>query len=277
MPAFSQENFKIYDGTGAAADLDQIVEAVGRADVVFLGEQHDDKIGHELQLKIFRRAIEKYHRNRNIVLSLEMFERDVQTVLDEYLADLISEQHFLRASRPWNNYQGDYRPLVELAKENNLRVAAANAPRRYVNMTARQGREALAKLSPEAKLWLAPLPYEKASQAYADKFNRLMGGTHDGPSKILDSQSLWDATMAHSIAESLKKTDNALVINLNGSFHSENRLGTVEHLFHYRPKTRVLVVTMRYEEDFANFDKAKHTGLGDFVILTDAKAPRSYK
>jgi uncharacterized iron-regulated protein len=68
-----------------------------------------------------------------------------------------------------------------------------------------------------------------------------------------------------------------LIVHLNGAFHTENRLGTVEHLLKYKPKTKVLVVTMRYENDFKNFDKSKHTDLGDFVILTDASQPRSQR
>jgi len=95
--------------------------------------------------------------------------------------------------------------------------------------------------------------------------------------QMLASQSLWDATMAYSIAEKLKQRKNALLVHLNGSFHTENRLGTVEHLLKYNPKTKILVVTMRYEDAFANFDKTKHEGLGDFVILTDAKVPRSQR
>jgi uncharacterized iron-regulated protein len=71
--------------------------------------------------------------------SLEMFERDVQIVLDEYVKDLITEKKFLDDSRPWNNYKTDYRPLVEYAKQNKLPVIAANAPRRYINMVSRGG------------------------------------------------------------------------------------------------------------------------------------------
>lgn len=278
MTVLAQENYKVYDAEGNASDLNKIIETAENADVVFLGEQHNDAVAHALQLQIFKEAIEKYGGDRKVILSLEMFERDAQIVLDEYLQNLISEQHFLRSSRPWDNYKTDYRPLVELAKEKNLKVIAANAPRRYVNMVSRMGRDALGKLSPEALKWLAPLPFEKASKAYAEKFNALMGGSqHTGASNILDSQSLWDATMAHSIANCLRQNKNPLIVNLNGSFHTENRLGTVEHLLKYNPKARVLVVTMRYENDFQKFDKAKHTNLGDFVILTDAKAPRSFK
>jgi uncharacterized iron-regulated protein len=276
----NESNYHVFDGKGNNSSLDKIVETAGQNDVVFLGENHDDTTAHALQLQIFKAVIEKYGKDRKVALSMEMFERDVQTVVNEYLTNLISESHFLLSSRPWNNYKQDYRPLVEVAKEQKLPIIAANAPRRYVNMVSRNGRESLDALSPEAKKWLAPLPYNQASQKYSDKFKALMGGSAEsnmGINKILDSQTLWDTTMAFSIAEFLKANKNPLIVQLNGSFHSENRLGTAEQLLNYRPKTKVLVVTIRYEDDFTNFDKAKHENLGDFVILTDSKVPRSFK
>ncbi|MBK9768421.1 MAG: ChaN family lipoprotein [Chloracidobacterium sp.] len=91
-----------------------------------------------------------------------------------------------------------------------------------------------------------------------------------GIDKILASQSLWDATMSNSVARYLKENKRALVVHLVGAFHTESRLGTIEHLLRYRPKTRAIVVTVRYEDDFKTFDKAKHTDIGDYVILTDA-------
>jgi uncharacterized iron-regulated protein len=100
-------------------------------------------------MQIFKAAFEKYGASRKAVLSLEMFERDVQTVINEYLKNQITETHFLAASRPWANYKTDYRPLVEFAKEKNLEVVAANAPRRYVNMVTRLGRASLDLLSPK--------------------------------------------------------------------------------------------------------------------------------
>jgi uncharacterized iron-regulated protein len=96
-----------------------------------------------------------------------------------------------------------------------------------------------------------------------------------GIDNILSSQSLWDASMAYSVSRIFKRNKNSLVVHLNGGFHTESRLGTVEHLLKYRPKTRVIVITMRAEDDFKTFDKAKHSDLGDYVILTDAKLPRS--
>ncbi len=273
---FGQETYRIYDKQGNAATMQQILEEINKNDVTFLGEMHDDAVGHALQFEIFKAVVDKYSAYRKVSLSLEMFERDTQVVVNEYLAGLINEKKFLDDSRPWGNYKTDYRPLVELAKEKKLNVIAANSPRRYVNMVSRGGRETLNSLSKEAKTWLPPLPYFEPSKAYSDKFKALMGPSPEaqqGIDKILASQSLWDGGMAYSISQNI--ADKGLIIHLNGSFHTESRLGTVEHLLKYKPKTKVLVVTMRYEDDFKTFDKSKYENLGDFVILTDSKQPRS--
>jgi uncharacterized iron-regulated protein len=276
--AYNQEQFRVFDAKGNPATIDTVLAAIALNDVVFLGEQHDDAVGHAVQFEMLRRLVAAHVGDRKMALSLEMFERDVQIVIDEYLANLIREDHFLLSSRPWGNYKTDYKALVELAKSKGLPVIAANAPRRYINMVSRNGRNALNSLSKDAKKWLAPLPYCEPSDAYAAKFKALMGPSAEaqmGINNILASQSLWDATMADSVARFVKENKKPLVIHLNGSFHTENRLGTVEHFLKYRSKAKALVVTMRYEDDFRTFDPAKHAGLGDFVILTDAKQPRS--
>ncbi len=272
----NEANYRIYDGNGNAATMSQVLDAIGQNDVVFLGEQHDDSVAHSLQFDIFKSAVEKYAANRKVTLSMEMFEKDVQVVVNEYLGGMITEKKFLDDARPWGNYKTDYRPLVELAKEKKLDVIAANSPRRYVNMVSRNGRDSLNSLSKEAKSWLPPLPYANASETYATKFKALMGPSPEaqmGIDKILASQSLWDAGMSYSISQHLVK--NGLIVHLNGAFHTESRLGTVEHLLKYKPKTKVLVITMRYEDNFQTFDKLKDANIGDFVILTDAKQPRS--
>ncbi len=279
----TDQMYRVYDGQGNPATLDAIVKAMSEADAIFLGEQHDDAVGHAIEAEIFRRAVATYSPQRRVALSMEMFERDVQVVVNEYLTGLISESHFLLSSRPWPNYKTDYRPLVELAKEKHLDVIAANAPRRYVNMVSRGGRDAVNGLSKEAKAWLAPLPYPDPSKTYSDKFNALMSGNAGDPSamnpttraNIVYSQALWDATMANSVANYLSKNKRSLVIHLNGGFHTEGRLGTIEQLMNYRPKTRAMVVTMLYADDVTKFDASKQKGLGDFVILTDSKQPRS--
>ena len=270
------DNYRVFDGAGKASSLDDIIKKSADYDVVFLGENHDDAVGHALQYQLFNKLVTRYANTRKLALSMEMFERDRQVVLDEYLAGLITEKQLKSDARPWDNYEQDYKPLVELAKSKHLPVIAANAPRRYTNMVTRKGRDSLNALSDEAKKWLAPLPYPQASDAYGKKFNGLMGGMHAGSGNMLDAQSLWDATMAFSISEFLKQNPKPLVIHLNGKFHTDQHLGTVDQLNHYSPSAKSLVVSIFYDKDFPSFDKEKHTGLGDFVIITDPRVERSF-
>jgi uncharacterized iron-regulated protein len=275
---YSEDQFRAFDAKGNPVTMADMIKAAGQADVIFLGELHDDPVGHAIEAEVFRRVFAEYSAKRKITLSMEMFEKDIQVVVNEYLNSLISEPQFMASSRPWGNYKTDYRPLVEFAKEKRLEVVAANGPRRYVNMVSRGGRETLNGLTKEAKKWLPPLPYAEASEAYAKKFKALMGPSPEaqmGIDKILSSQSLWDASMAYSVSQALKRSKGSLVVHLNGGFHTENRLGTVEHLLKYRKKARVIVITMRAEDDFKTFEKSKHADLGDYVVLTDAKLPRS--
>ncbi|HYX42725.1 MAG TPA: ChaN family lipoprotein [Pyrinomonadaceae bacterium] len=278
------DNYHIYDGTGKTATLAQVVDAINSNEVVLIGETHNDQTAHLIERQLLEGAYARLahdadkHNERRLALSLEMFERDVQTPLDEYLAGLITEPQFLASSRPWKNYQTDYRPLVEFARAHELTVVAANAPERYVNRVARLGRDSLKALSPDALAWLAPLPYPAASPAYAAKFKEAMGGgemhgTHGNP-YLLDAQVLRDATMAHSLAEQLRQ-QHALILHVTGIFHTEGRLGTPEQLRTYRPQTRVLVLTIAPASTNAT-DIKQLAGSGDFVFVTESGAAGNF-
>ena len=80
--------------------------------------------------------------------------------------DVLHAIYLLQDARPWPNYDTDYRPMVEVAKNEGLPVICANAPRRYVSLAGRSGREALEQLPQEARQWLAPLPYRQPSQVH---------------------------------------------------------------------------------------------------------------
>ncbi|MFN2455411.1 MAG: ChaN family lipoprotein [Pyrinomonadaceae bacterium] len=292
-PPAADGAYRVFTATGKPAALKDVIEAMGAADAVFIGEQHNDPTAHRLEAELLQAATERYGRGaaanataRNVVLSLEMFERDVQTPLDEYLAGLIAERHFLAGSRPWNNYATDYRPLVEFARERKLPVIAANAPERYVNRVGRLGAASLMELSGTAKHWLAPLPYKFASPAYAAKFAQFMNADTaghamhgGGASKVLEAQALRDATMGFAIAEKLKAAPKALVLHVNGGFHSAGRLGVPEQLLGYRPQTRLMVVDIVPSDGFdeaSAFRSGQSGQPGDFVIVTNASIQRSF-
>jgi uncharacterized iron-regulated protein len=174
------EHFRVFTGTGEPATLDDIVRSMAHVDAVLVGEIHTDPVGHWVEAELFRRALELVRAGeaegalRPAALSLEMFERDVQGIVDEYLRGLITESQFKASSRPWEYYDDDYRPMVEAAKEKGVPVIAANAPRRYVNRVSRLGREALFDLPPHTRALLPPLPYPQPTEAYREEWTELM-------------------------------------------------------------------------------------------------------
>jgi len=93
---------------------------------------------------------------------------------------------------------------------------------------------------------------------------------------MLDSQSLWDATMAYAISEYLKGHPGAQIMHVVGSFHVQTGTGIPEHLARYAPQARMLIVTVEPSEDVTQFDRDEDTDLGDFVILSDESLPRTF-
>ena len=98
-------------------DLEEFFEALMDYNITFVGEDHDSRVAHEAELTMFT---ELAGRDPSLVLALEMFERDVQDTLNAYLKGTIPEDKFLELTRPWPNYQEDYRPLIELAKAKGI-------------------------------------------------------------------------------------------------------------------------------------------------------------
>lgn len=300
-------HYRIFDSLGNPLTLDDLVANITESDVTFLGEIHTDVVAHYLEVLLLEMAWDK-----NQTLSLEMFETDVQYVVNEYLAGHISEEHFLKSGRSWGNYDSDYRAMIEFSKEKGMPVLASNAPRRYINMVSRLGEESLLSLSAEAKKYLPPLPYPAATQDYENKFRAIMSAYHTmGPTisevqedahlekgdvkvklaegqleeelgldeeafqQMLAAQNLWDASMAWSIASHLKQHPENRVLHVNGSFHSDYQLGIPEHLQNYLPNSTMLGVTIVPSYEFPDFSDAMQ-GMGDIVIVTDANLPPSH-
>ena len=271
------DGFRVARG-GAAATFEDIVRHAGRAKVVFVGEQHDDPETHRAELALLD-AIGR--SGRPVILSLEMIERDAQTVLDEYLRGAVTEEVFLARSRPWPRYATDYRPLVELAKQRGWPVLAANVPRPIASLVGRAGLAVLDTLS--ASRPHAAREISCPRDAYHARFMEEMrahsppaGGAARGdslPTAVAErfylAQCVKDETMAESIVEALRRAPrNALVVHFNGAFHSDYSQGAVARVRRREPRWTLLTVTAVPVPDPATAALADHRGRADFLIFT---------
>jgi len=255
-----------------------MLDALAKEEVVFLGETHLDDNTHRLELAVYEGLVAR--RPGKVVLALEMFERDVQPVLDEYLAGRISEEEFLKGARPWGNYRSGYRPLIEAAKRHGLPVIASNAPAGLRMKVGRGGQKALDELPPEERAYLPAKLYDN-TEDYWERVARVVRG-HMGmivgttpEQRLTSGQSLWDNTMGESCAKALDKYPGALVLHINGGFHSAFRGGAVHQLLLRRPETRLRVVDIMLADDLYAFDPFGAEARADYLafVLARSRAP----
>lgn len=279
LPAASQEKdkpaYRLFTKTGKAITYGQMVAELQKARVVLFGELHDNPIAHWLQLEVAKYL----HREggEQLAIGMEMFETDVQLVLDEYLAGKIAETNFEQEARPWLNYKTDYRPLVRFAKEAGITVVATNVPRRYAAVVAKKGVGALDELSPEAKRLIAPLPLivDRALPGYQKMLSMFGKETH-GPSRpeqVVEAQALKDATMAHFILRQVKQ--GRQVLHLHGAFHSDNYEGIWWYLRQQQPQLRILTIATVQQESLNRLAE-EHLNKADFIIAVPASMPQTH-
>ena len=257
-------------------DFEAMSAQLAKADIVFLGEQHDDPRTHQLQAA----ALDAIARRRTgpIVLALEMFERDVQGNLDAYLAGTRSEADFLAASRPWPNYRTDYRPMVEFARAKGWPVVGGNVPRRLASVVARRGLAAIDSL-PEGDRAFVAKELNCPRDDYWTRFKATMGdmsghGMQLSPEQVdqmvwrtYEAQCVKDETMGEAVAEA-HTARQAMVIHANGSFHSDYRYGTAERVKWRLPNAKIAVVSFVPVEDLDTVDGKARRKLGDYVVFT---------
>jgi uncharacterized iron-regulated protein len=239
----------------AFTDFESMLADVARADVIIVGEQHDDPNTHRLETAMLQGLL---RRRVPVVVSLEMFERDVQPALDGYLTGTVTEEDFLAKARPWPRYATDYRALVEMAKAHRWPVVAANVPRRLASDVSKQGLRALESLSAVDRPYVAR-DVQCPADAYFDRFVAAMAD-HPSPGgqKLSDaerrarnerfylSQCLKDETMAESIAAAFDAQAGrpGAIVHYTGAFHSDFGSGTAERVRRRLPGRRIAIVSM---------------------------------
>lgn len=253
---------------GKKIDLDKAVNISQNYDVVFFDEYHDQKFIHEAELSFLQ---EMYKQNKDMILSMEMFEKDIQPVMDKYLNSEITEIEFIDNSRPWENYQTDYKPLVEFAKEKDIFVLASNIPRRIANQYTKVGDLDLIEANDKQYL---PQIHLVEFEAYYNKFKNYMSTGDESSHMVMTperieafykAQCLKDDTMAESIVEFLNEHKDTKVLHVQGAFHGDEHLGVVEKVNKLNPDLKTVVITPIEAKDY---EKVKNNYGKDTIIMT---------
>ncbi|WP_126401193.1 ChaN family lipoprotein [Blastochloris tepida] len=251
-----------------------VLRRAAEQDVVLLGESHDVAEIHRWQLH----AVAALHVLRpNLAVGFEMFPRDVQPVLDRWVAGLYDTDGFLAAvdwPAIWGFDPALYLPLFEFCRQQMVPMIALNCRRGLVSAVGCDGWEAVPDAAREGITPPAPASPAYRRYLFAATGGGAMGGRTaaagaDDPAfaRIVRAQQCWDRAFACAIADHRARLDPPpLVAGIIGRGHLEHGFGVPAQL-HDLGIGRTCVLLPAIAE---TIDPAAAAGLADAVFRLDA-------
>lgn len=268
------KSFQVYNQKGKELRFDKWIKDLAKEDVILFGELHNSAINHWLQyetLKALHAATEA-----NITVGAEMFERDAQIVINEYLNGIIKLNHLISEGKAWDNFKTDYLPILDFCKDSGINFIATNVPRRYASLVSREGLDGLNRLSEEGKKYVYNDVFEVSmdTPGYQEMLG-MMGHGHGGgnPMNFVTAQAIKDITMAESIAKN--KEDKKLFLHLNGDFHSKSFGGIYWYLNQLDKGLDAVVISVVLSDSVQDFDES-WSSLGDYIIVINQNVTTTY-
>lgn len=266
---YSQDKspYQLYDKKGKKVSYKKLLKSAENADVLLFGEYHNNSIVHWLELEVAKDLSEK----KQIILGAEMLEADNQKQVNQYLAGEINQKQLDSTARLWPNYNTDYKPLVDFAKEKKLKFIATNVPRRYASMVFKNDFQALDNLTDEEKSWIAPLPIP--FDINLPGYQSMMKMMEHAGEKMPKAQAIKDATMAYFITQNFVK--NSLFIHYNGTYHSDNFEGISWYLKKMQENLSIITISTVEQDNISKLDQENYTK-GDYILVIDIDATKTY-
>jgi uncharacterized iron-regulated protein len=213
---------KIWDPRAARlVDEGTLAAALAAADVVVLGETHDNPDHHLLQARLLRAITAA---GRRPALAFEMLTVDQQPAVDAALARAPGDADALAEAVGWSTSRWPpfelYRPIFVAGLEAGLPIVAANLSRSEVKQIVAKGREAL-----DDALRVRLARDEPIAEPVMAELREEMDASHCGalPPSLLDplvlAQRARDARMAERIAVAGEQRGAVLI---TGSGHARN-------------------------------------------------------
>lgn len=248
--------------SGEAVSFSELIDRLESFDVIFVGEVHTNAEHHLIQAQILQSLIT---RDPNLWIGVEYFPRDQQSLLDGYLSGKIEEDAFLETiqwRKTWGYPYHLYRPLFLAAKREGAPVLALNAPRDIVRKVAREGLTSLDE-SERSRIAREMDLNHDAHRAYVKEvYERHGHGNLKAFEWFYEAQTVWDETMAETIAESIRKHGKKMIVFL-GNGHIMNKFGVPDRTQKRIPGSFVTLVPYPLQETMT-----LEKGMADYVWLT---------
>jgi uncharacterized iron-regulated protein len=234
--------------SGYRVTHETVVDHALRAQVIYVGETHDNPASHRVQEAILRDLAKS--NPGQVTLGMEMFTPSQQPVLDKWSAGELSEKEFLRQVDWYSTWRIDfalYRDLLMFCRDQGIKILALNAESSVKKLLSRT---AIEELSLEDRDRLPEMdfddPHYRAMLTAIFSGHPMGHGDTNGFERV---QTLWDETMAANLADYLSaKGPVHQVVVVAGSNHIHYGFGIPRRLFRRLPVSYLLVGTIETEE-----------------------------
>ncbi len=199
--------------------LEDVINDLVDARVVYVGETHD-RYGHHIsQLEIIKAL---HRQNGAIAIGVEFVQQPFQSVLDSYIAGELDERAMLRGVEWYDRWRYDYRlyrPIMQYARAHRIPVLALNVP---VELTSRVSESGLNGLD-DAERRQLPRTYDFSDKDYEARLREVYSkharSGEEGFQRFIEVQLTWDEGMADVLARYLSEHPQERVVVLAGSGH----------------------------------------------------------
>ena len=206
---------------GQEVTLTQLMADAERSDLIMIGEVHDNKGHHEIQLAVIRSL---WAKKLPLAIGVEMMQTDSQKDLNDWTDGKISERDFLTVfADNWTYHWQLYRDIFIFARDNKIPMVALNIPKEVAKKVSRGGYKSLTaeemKNLPAGTSCDLNNPHTAfLKKSFQEVFKHVTNG------RVFDyfceAQTLRNSGMAMNIGQYAKKHPERKIIALAGIWHS---------------------------------------------------------
>lgn len=238
------------------------IERFQGARIVLVGEHHNNAGHHQAQLKVIQTL---HEAGRQVAIGLEMFRKDSQEALDQWVAGRTSVVKFKPIYLDnWNFSWNLYGPIFNYAKENRIPMIGLNVSRKITAQVAYHGFGSLNEVQRGSLEGITC----NVTEEYRDFIRRAYGAHDHGNmnfNRFCEAQLVWDTAMAVYAIDYLKQHPGKVLVILAGSGHAR-KLGIPSQLEKRIPWPYIVVLPETKGVFDANTLSVKDA---DFILLND--------
>lgn len=205
---------------GRVVGLDTMLSDLQGADMIFIGENHDDISHHQAQQDIIA-ALHESGR-KNLAIGLEMFRTDAQPDLDRWTAGKLDKTSFIRLyDSHWRLPWPLYRDILLYARDHSIPLIGLNIPQAISDKISREG---FGSLTPAERRQLPPGISCSVDPRYMDFIRRAYHAHGPGGErafvKFCEAQMVWDKAMAWRLSQYKNRHPARTLVILTGAGHA---------------------------------------------------------